>query len=66
MRLSARVVLCLLAVSLAAISGCRKPLTPNIDRNEPPETWITAAPLDTLTLEDKDGRPIDENGNLIT
>ncbi len=66
MRLSARVVLCLLALSLGAGSGCRKPLAPNIDRNEPPETWITAAPLDTLTLEDKDGRPVDKDGNLIT
>jgi hypothetical protein len=65
MRLRARVVLCLLALSMVAAAGCRKPLTPNIDRNEPPETWITAAPLDTLTLEDKDGRPVDENGNLI-
>ncbi len=58
MRLSARVVLCLLTLSLAAGSGCRKPLTPNIDRNEAPETWITAAPLDTLTIRDNYGRPI--------
>jgi hypothetical protein len=58
MRLSARVVLCLLALSLAAGSGCRKPLTPNIDRNEAPETWITAAPMDTLTVRDNYGRPV--------
>jgi hypothetical protein len=38
--------------------GCRKPLTPNIDRNAAPETWITAAPLDTLTVRDQFGRPI--------
>jgi hypothetical protein len=30
--------------------GCRKPLAPNIDRNKAPETWITAAPFDTITL----------------
>ena len=30
--------------------GCRKPLTPSVDRNQPPETWITAAPQDTITL----------------
>jgi hypothetical protein len=65
MRLSARVVLCLLALSLAAGLGCRKPMTPNIDRNEAPETWITAAPMDTLTLRDKDGRPVDKDGNPI-
>ena len=58
MRLGARVVLCLLALSLAVGLGCRKPLTPNIDRNEAPETWITAAPLDTLTIRDNYGRPI--------
>jgi hypothetical protein len=28
--------------------GCRKALAPNIDRNAAPETWVTAAPLDTL------------------
>jgi len=58
MRLGARVVLCLLALPLIAGSGCRKPLTPNIDRNEAPETWITAAPMDTLTVKDSYGRPI--------
>jgi hypothetical protein len=33
-----------------AMIGCRKPLAPNIDRNKAPETWITAAPFDTITL----------------
>jgi hypothetical protein len=33
-------------------------LTPNIDRNVAPETWITAAPVDTLTLRDAQGRPL--------
>jgi hypothetical protein len=58
MRLSIRVVLCLLALSAVGGLGCRKALTPNIDRNEAPETWITAAPLDTLTILDKDKRPV--------
>jgi len=66
MRLSARVVLCLLTLSLAAGSGCRKPLTPNIDRNEAPETWITAAPLDTLTIRDKYLVPIGEGDVGLT
>ncbi len=37
--------------------GCRKPLTPNVDRNQPPETWITAAPQDTITIRDEFGVP---------
>jgi hypothetical protein len=40
-------------------------MTPSIDRNEAPETWITAAPFDTLTLRDKDGRPVDKDGKLL-
>ena len=32
--------------------GCRKPLAPTFDRNKAPETWITAAPMDTLTVRD--------------
>ena len=36
------------------IIGCRDPLTPNVDRNEPPETWITAAPQDTITIRNPD------------
>ena len=48
MRLRVGLLLCLFSV-IAAV-GCRKPLTPNIDRNRAPETWITAAPFDTITL----------------
>jgi len=48
MRLRVGLLLCLFAV--IAMVGCRKPLTPNIDRNKAPETWITAAPFDTVTL----------------
>lgn len=57
MRLGPRVVLCLLALSLVTAAGCRKALTPNIDTNEAPETWITAAPMDTLTIKDGKGIP---------
>ena len=32
--------------------GCRKPLAPTFDRNQAPETWITAAPMDTLMVRD--------------
>ncbi len=56
MRLRFGVVFCLVAVVLGV--GCRKPLNPNIDRNLAPETWITAAPMDTLTPRDPSGRPL--------
>ena len=48
MRLRVGLLLCLFAV--IAMVGCRKPLAPNVDRNKAPETWITAAPFDTITL----------------
>ena len=38
--------------------ACRKPLTPNIDRNQAPETWIVGAPQDTVTTKDANGDPI--------
>src|SRR6185436_316737 len=38
--------------------GCRKPLAPTVDSNLPPETWITAAPQNTITTRD-------DNGNLV-
>ena len=46
-----------LSLLLIAI-GCRKPLTPNVDRNQAPETWISAAPQDTLTTRDPQGNPL--------
>jgi hypothetical protein len=49
MRLRVGLLLCLFAT--LAVVGCRKPLAPNVDRNKAPETWITAAPFDTITLE---------------
>jgi hypothetical protein len=55
MRLRVGLLLCLFA-AIAAV-GCRKPLTPNVDRNKAPETWITAAPFDTITLV-KGQRPL--------
>jgi hypothetical protein len=39
-------------------------LTPNIDRNEAPETWITAAPFDTITVKDEFGRPVQGSPQL--
>lgn len=56
MRLRAGVVLCLL-VAIVGV-GCRQALAPNADTNLPPETWITAAPQDTITMRDKDGKVI--------
>ena len=50
MRLRVGVVLCLFATILGV--GCREALAPNIDNNRPPETWITAAPFDTITVVD--------------
>jgi hypothetical protein len=37
-------------------------MTPNIDRNQAPETWITAAPLDTLTIKNGYGQTVNEEG----
>ena len=49
MRLRVGVVLCLLLAYLGV--ACRTPLAPNIDRDIAPETWITAAPPDTIMTE---------------
>jgi hypothetical protein len=48
MRFRVGLLLCLLTI-IAGV-GCRKALAPNIDRNKAPETWITAAPFDTITM----------------
>src|SRR6267378_959232 len=55
MRLRVGFLLCLFSLFLAV--GCRKPLAP-ADNNQAPETWITSAPADTITVKDKDGHPI--------
>lgn len=39
--------------------GCRKPLAPSADSNAAPETWITAAPQDTITVRNNSGTVID-------
>lgn len=57
MRWRVGAVLCLFAAYFGI--GCRQPITPNIDRNQAPETWITAAPFDTITLKDSNGYPIE-------
>lgn len=56
MRWRVGVVLCFFAAYFGI--GCREPLKPNIDRNQAPETWITAAPFDTITIRDSHGNPI--------
>lgn len=56
MRLRVGVVLCLFLAFLGV--GCRKALSPNSDNNVAPETWITAAPMDTITDRPGVGPPI--------
>lgn len=56
MRLAFGVVFCLFLAFLGV--GCRKALTPNVDNNLAPETWITAAPQDTITERSPVGAPI--------
>src|SRR5204863_5203535 len=53
-----RAVLCLFFLTILVVMGCRKPLKPNVDRNLAPETWITAAPQDTITDKNPDGSAI--------
>jgi hypothetical protein len=55
MRIRSKLGLFILSVLLAI--GCRRPLSP-ATTNLPPETWITAAPQDTITARD-------ENGNIL-
>ena len=55
MRLRVGAVLCLFLAFLGA--GCRKTLAP-VTANEAPETWIVAAPQDTITVRDEGGVPV--------
>ena len=55
MRLRVGLMLCLLVAFLGA--GCRKALEPNADNNQAPETWITAAPQDSITTRNPQGQP---------
>jgi hypothetical protein len=43
------------ALILGLSIGCRSALAPNVSRNRAPETWITAAPQDTITTTEKSG-----------
>src|SRR5689334_3264897 len=52
MRLRAGVFLFVFAMVMGV--GCRKPLAPS-DNNKAPETWITAAPQDTLATKNSQG-----------
>lgn len=56
MRFRVGVVLCL--VALSTIVGCRDALRPSTEDNIAPETWITAAPMDTITLKNAQGQVI--------
>jgi len=53
MRLFNRAVLCLLLGLL--VWGCRESLQPQFNGSPAPETWITAAPQDTITVKDANG-----------
>ena len=48
-------IVCFCLVSLV---GCRKALAPTTLGNLPPETWIVAAPQDTITTRDPNDGPI--------
>lgn len=55
MRLRVGAVLCLFLAFWGA--GCRKAVAPALD-NQAPETWIVAAPQDTITTRDPLNQPI--------
>ena len=48
MRWSAGVFIALVGLSLVTGTGCRKIPTANTDRNRAPETYLSAAPVDTI------------------
>jgi hypothetical protein len=56
MRLRVGAVLCLFLGFIGA--GCRKTLVPSTLDNQPPETWIVAAPQDTITTRDDSNTPV--------
>lgn len=56
MRLRVGAVLCLFLSFIGA--GCRKTLAPVTLDNQPPETWIVAAPQDTITTRDENNIPV--------
>ena len=56
MRLRVGAALCLFLAFWG--SGCRKSLAPTTLDNQPPETWIVAAPQDTITTRDANNNPV--------
>lgn len=50
MRGHARPLLFSSLLLIATLGACRRPIAPTHERNQAPETWITAAPLDTITI----------------
>jgi len=56
MRLRVGAALCLFLAFWG--SGCRKALAPTTLDNQPPETWIVAAPQDTITTRDANNNPV--------
>jgi len=62
MRLRVGAVVCLFLAFWGA--GCRKALAPNLD-NQAPETWIVAAPQDTITTRDPLNQPVPPTINRI-
>ena len=56
MRLRVGAALCLFLAFWG--SGCRKALAPTTLDNQPPETWIVAAPQDTITTRDVLNTPV--------
>jgi len=56
MRLRVGAALCLFLAFWG--SGCRKALAPTTLDNQPPETWIVAAPQDTITTRDSNNNPV--------
>ena len=63
MRLRVGAVLCLFLAFWG--SGCRKALAPTTLDNQPPETWIVAAPQDTITTRDSNNNPVHPSINKI-
>lgn len=56
MRFRVGLLLCLILAFIG--SSCRKALEPTTDNNLAPETWITGAPQDSITVRSPQGVPI--------
>jgi hypothetical protein len=62
MRLRVGAALCLFLAFWGA--GCRKALAPTTLANQAPETWIVAAPQDTITIRDQSGATRPQIGKI--